>query len=83
MGITPFKCPVEPAHTYLTCVFVSFHTAEPYAIFKPLFEPKCIQFANKEEGLKRRQHYNQALSEEAMKKNFPQLQQVNKIGKHS
>ena len=49
---------------------------EPFAIFRPLMEPKCIQFANKDEGLKRREHYCKVLSEEAVKRNFPQLQQV-------
>ena len=74
---------IEFAHT-LFCVVFSFlsASAEPYAIFTPLFEPKCIQFANKEEGLKRRQHYSKALSEDAMRKNFPQLQQVNPYRQH-
>lgn len=49
---------------------------EPFANFEPVFETKCIQYANKEEGQQRRKHYNKVLSEEAMKKNFPQLQEV-------
>ena len=60
-------------------LFNVFHASlpvEPFAIFRPLMEPKCIQFANKDEGLKRREHYCKVLSEEAVKRNFPQLQQV-------
>lgn len=49
---------------------------ELFEHFKPLFKPKCMQFANREDGLKRRQHYNKVLSEDAVNKNFLQLQQV-------
>ena len=66
----------------MTIIFY-FKLAEPFANFQPVFETKCIQFANKEEGRSRRKHYNKVLSEEAMKKNFPQLQEVIYMPTHS
>ena len=48
--------------------------AEPFECLRPLCEPKSIQFANKDEGQRRRKHYNNALSEDAIL--YPRLQEV-------
>ena len=56
-------------------------TAGPFkAQFQALLEPKCIQYANKEDGLNRRRHYSQGLTKEAVRKHIPQLQEV-RLGK--
>lgn len=49
---------------------------EPYIKLVPMFEPKCMQFVNKEAGEKRRQHYCEALTKEALNKYYPPIQEI-------
>lgn len=49
---------------------------EPFMIFEPIFEPRSVGFANKEDAHSRWHHYIKALTEDAVKGYIPQIQEV-------